>query len=304
MAATRVPEHEDPAVHEFLAAGPARQAEVLAAWGHAPAVALVLHNSCENRCFFCASPGTIAVPASEITPWDRVAAHLDARPDGVRKLLVGGNEPTLHPSFERALARAWDAGFDHVELMTSGLRFDASRLARWIARGLRSVAVPIYGSRSSLHDAVCGTPCFDRLVAGLDAAREAGLAIHLHTLALRRTIDDLPRLAELARDRWGSTLGIAPLRDKPLFAWGEESVPLGELTERLAALRVPVGRMGLPTCVGRHLDEGGAEVVRVYFRTQRRGFAAACEACLDRPACAGVVAAELARGAPGLSPRR
>lgn len=302
MREPHVPVHEDPRVHEFLGAAAARQVAILNEWGLAPTVALILVNACENRCFFCASPGTTEVAPADVTGWDRIRAHLDGRPADVERLVIAGNEPVLHPAFERALAHAHALGFRDVQLMTSGLRLDDASLARWVGWGLASVAVPIYAAEARLHDAVCGTPCFDRLVQGLDAAHRAGLRLHLHTLALRRTVDGLPALARFVQDRWGATLAVAPLREKPLFVWDDETVPLDEIDELLSGLEV--SRLGLPTCIGRGLPRAEALVVDVYFRTQRRGYATACEGCADRVGCPGVVAAELERrGGRGLRPR-
>lgn len=306
--ARRPPSHEEPAVHDFMAAAPAAQVAVLESLGLPRAVPLILVNTCENRCFFCASPGTIAVPASDVTRFDRIRAHLDARPEGVDTLWIAGNEPVLHPDFERTLAHAHAAGFRHIALMTSGLRLtDPAALARWKALGLAEVAVPIYSTVPALHDAVCGTPCFDRLVAGLDAARDAGLVLHLHSLALHRNLHDLAALAQLCATRWSTTLALAPLREKEgQFVWDAEAVPLAVLGEHLRALpdRHDITLLGMPMCVDRRRPLGSHPMIEMYFRTQRRDYGQACAPCADRTACPGVVAAQLKRyGDAGLAPR-
>jgi pyruvate-formate lyase-activating enzyme len=306
MAERFVPVHEDPRVHAFMAADAPAQVEILTAWGLRPAVALVLLNACENQCFFCANAGTTAVPPERNTPWEHIERHLRGKPPGIDRLLVGGNEPTLHPHFDRMMALAHELGFREVELMTSGLQLAVpGRLAAWVAHGLREVAIPIYSADAALHDAVCGTPCWDRLVAGLDAARAAGVRVWLHTLALRRTVDGLPALAALARERWDAELAVAPLREKQgLFRWDAETVTLDVLARALDGLPEHVALVGMPDCLDRGRARGSAQVIEMYFRTQLRAFDPVCSACLDQPSCPGVVAAQLQRhGASGLSPR-
>jgi len=269
-------------------------------WGEEPAVVLLLYNACESHCFFCASPGTTDVPASAVTPWKAIQVHLDERPDDVETLCIGGNEPLLHPELERALSHASASGFESIELMTSGLRLDPERLRQWRRLGLDAVAVPIYAADAATHDAICGAACFDRLVTGLDAVRDAGMEVRLHTIALRRTIDALPALAAFCRDRWGCTLAVAPLREKgDQFDYDAESVPFAELSRRLRALApdAPLALLGLPPCVDRRRAQGGGGIMRVYFRTQRRDWAPSCASCRDRPHCLGIVLAELERGA-------
>lgn len=298
--------HEDAEIHTLLAAAPDVQVSMLRARGLPEAVTLILVNSCESRCFFCASPGTTAVPAADITRMTRIRAHLEARPPAIRHLVIGGNEPTLHPDFDRTLALAHASGFEHVELMTTGLGLaDPEKLAAWQALGLRSVAVPIYAPSAALHDAITGIRSFDRLVRGLDAARDAGIEIHLHTLLLRRTAGMLGELARLARDRWRAPLAVAPLRDKSqLFRFQDEAIPLEETAPLLAAVDAPLERLGLPVCVARARPEASSLVMRIYFQTQRRRFAAPCEDCADRPHCPGVVDGQLDTfGTAGLAPR-
>jgi len=299
-----VARHEDAAVHRFMAANAAQQVEIMQTWGMPPAVTLILVNACENRCFFCANAGVTSVPAGDLTPWDRVRAHLDGRPEGVTTLLIGGNEPTLHPDFDRALAHAHAVGFTHVELMTSGLQLSAAQLARWQPLGLSTIAVPIYAAQADLHDAICGTRCFDRLVEGLDRAFAAGIQVRLHTLALRRTAAELAPLAALATERWQAQLAVAPLRDKAgLFVYDEESVAPAELEALVHALPAEVSLVGMPACVDPGRARGSAHVMNIYFRTQLRRFHAVCEPCEAREGCPGVVAARLDRwGAEGLRP--
>lgn len=301
-----VPVHENPEVHDFLAAGAARQADLLEGWGLGRSVALMMINACENRCFFCANPGTIAVPPDLLTRFDAVERHLRGRPADVDRLLVGGNEPTLHPDFDRSMALAHELGFRRIELMTSGLQLARpERLAAWVGWGLDAVAVPIYAGRPGPHDAVCGTVCFDKLVDGLDAAHAAGVKLYLHTLALRRTIDELGELADFAWRRWQAPVAVAPLREKAgLFAFDAETVPLDELQRRLSDLPASLGLVGMPDCLDRGRARGSATVIEMYFRTQLRAYAPSCQGCADRPTCPGVVSAQLARwGEAGLAPR-
>lgn len=257
-------------------------------WGLAPATIALLVNSCELRCFFCANPGTVAVPRSEVTPWERLRARVEARPEGVRTLLVGGNEPLLHPDYDRLLAAAREAGFERIEVMTSGLR---------PVRGVEAVAVPLYAADAGTHDAIVGSGAWDRVVAGLDAAVAAGIEVRVHTVAMQRTLPGLGDLAQLVHDRWGTKLSVAPLREKAeVFRYDDEAVPLDQLQ-----LDGPITLVGFPACVAPHLERGAAPIIEVYFRCQKREHAPICAGCSARERCPGVVAAELARrGSQGL----
>ena len=297
---------EDAEVRAFLVADVASQARQMAAWGVAPAVLLILTNACENRCFFCANAGTTAVPPERFTPWADIDARLRARPEGVTRLLIGGNEPMLHPRFRDALALAKAVGFTSIELMTSGMQLaDPTARAAVLEAGLADVAVPIYAAEPALHDAICQTTCWDRLTEGLDAVHAAGVRVWVHTLALRRNGSALDGLATMVRQRWGTALAVAPVREKlGLFPWMQEALSLEEMGALCRSLPPDVTLVGWPACLDRGRPRGSASVMELYFRTQLRTFADACAGCADRAGCPGVVDAQLRKfGASGLVPR-
>jgi pyruvate-formate lyase-activating enzyme len=275
-------------VHHFLRGTPLEQLSWLRERGYPDATLLALHNACAQACFFCAGPGTTGVPDAERTPVAAALAQLRARPQGVTTLLVGGNEPTLHPDFDRLLAEVPAAGFRRVELMTNGARL-AGHSEGWARLGLAEVVVPLYSAEAGVHDAVVGAPSWGVVTAGLDAARAAGVSVRVHTLLLRQNLDGLEALARLVRERWGSRLGVALLRDKGSFGFVASAPALPDLVSTLArippALR-PVG-IGTPACIPT-APEPPALVAELYFRTQARRRGTGCARCADA-ACTGLV---------------
>lgn len=289
------PRHEDPALHDFLRGDPAYQLAWLAARGLPAATCLALHNACAQRCFFCAGPGTVSVSDAERTPRSAAFAQLKARPPGVSRLLIGGNEPTLHPDFAALLAAARPAGFATVELMTNGAGLREHAPA-WAAAGVVEVVVPLYGSAAAVHDDVCGVSCFEGVVAGLDAAAAAGIRVSVHTLLLRRTLPGLGALAAWVSARWGGRLGVALLRDKGSFAFAAEAPSFAEAVAAVAAIPAPIRPFGVGTPACLPTAPGAPPLVAdLYFRSQLRGYGPGCEGCARRTGCGGVVAAYAAQ---------
>ncbi|MBM4365523.1 MAG: radical SAM protein [Deltaproteobacteria bacterium] len=293
-----VPAHEDPAVHALLAGGPAFQVAWLRDRALPPAVLLPLLNACAQRCFFCAGPGTVSVPEREVTSWSTIDAQLRP-PPGVSRLLVGGNEPALHPSFADALQLSRERGFSHVDLMTNGTTLVTGARA-WSRLGLREVVVPLYGTRAAEHDAVAGLPCFEAVIAGLRAAHAVGIRVWVHTLAMRETLPRLGELAAFTEAEFGTRLGLGLLRPKPVFDWSRHAVSLGQLRRALVDLDVDL--LAAPLCLawgqGDDLVPGPSRpaserspLATIYFLTQRRCYLPACEGCPSRANCGGVVGA-------------
>jgi len=278
-----------------MAAELPEQARILAEWGLPRAGLLILMSPCENRCFFCAQPAVTHPPEADWTPWARVERLLRANHDlGLDLLCIGGTEPLTHPSFARALDLARTAGFSSVQLMTSGLRLaQPDEAKRWKTAGITHVAVPIYSAEAAVHDAVCGTPCHSRLLEGLDRAQEVGLQISLHTLALNRTLEELPALAALCQDRWRSTIALAPPRPKDgVWDFAAEAPSLAAVAAAIDG--IPHDRlslMGWPVCLDADRPRGGALVMSLYFQGQDRVQPDVCTGCAARSHCPGLVTA-------------
>ena len=293
------PEHEDATLHAFLRGDPGVQLAWLQARGLPAAALLALHNACAQRCFFCAGPGTVSVPEAERTPRSAALAHLQARPAGVRRLMIGGNEPTLHPDFSGLLLAVRPAGFESIELMTNGAGL-ADHADAWAGAGVTEVIVPLYAASAPLHDDVCGTPCFEQVVMGLDAAVNAGIRVVVHTLLLRRTLAELPSLAAMVSRRYGTRLGVALLRDKGIFDFAAEAPAFAAAAAAVGSVPEAVRPLGIgtPLCLPTH-REPAALVAELYFRSQARGFGSGCEACPLRGGCGGVVTAYVNEVGPG-----
>ena len=305
-AAPGVAPHEDAAALALLKASPSEQPALLLALGLQPAAVLILDNACESQCFFCANPGTRDVPAERRTSWQSISAHLAGRAAGNEHLLIGGNDPVLHPDFGRLLEAAAAAGYRRLEVMTSGVSLGEAPLEAWRALGVAAFTVPLYSVDAATHDAICGVACFDKTVRGLELAFRAGIAIEVHSVVMRRTLPGLAQLASWVAEKFGGRLALAPLRDKAdVFDYDREAVPLGELAATLRSwpAQAPISLLGMPSCLAPERPRGGAAIMQIYFSTQRRGFADVCDACAARSVCPGVVAGELERrGSAGLVP--
>lgn len=283
--------HESKLILGMLDAPLAEQGRAIASLGLGAFAVQFFRNPCEGGCQFCANPD---MAASERTPWSEIEGHL-TEGHGLDLLCLAGNEPLLHPDFERAARRAGEVGFGRIQLMTSGLSLAAPGAARRLREwGVTELAIPVYSTHAGVHDGVFGGPAHARLVRALDNAAEAGLRLHLHTLALRANLRELPDLAEWVKRRWGVPLTIAMTRAKPgVFEYERLAPTLDQIAARLTG-ESPL-LLGFPSCVLERV--GGriaappetAEIVAFYFRLQTTVYARTCEPCSVKTSCPGVV---------------
>jgi len=160
---------------------------------------------CNLRCVYCMPPGGIEPRGrGEILAFDeieRIAAILARR--GVNKVRLTGGEPLVRDGLPELVGRlARIDGIEKVCLTTNGLLLP--RFVRGLkSAGLASVNVSLDTLRPERFEAVTGSPRQVDVMAGIDAALDAGFApLKLNVVVIRGVNEDeLADFAEFARTR-------------------------------------------------------------------------------------------------------
>ncbi len=165
---------------------------------------------------------------------------------GFESVRITGGEPTLRAHLPRLVAMLAPLGVD-IAMTTNGVKLPemAHDLA---AAGLRRINVSLDSLRPEVFQRLTRRDDLDRVLAGIDAALEAGLRpVKVNCVVMRGVNDDeVVDLAAFGRDRG---VGMRFIEFMPLDADGEWSegrvVPAREVLEAihavfpLAALPVP-----------------------------------------------------------------
>jgi cyclic pyranopterin phosphate synthase len=149
---------------------------------------------CDFRCVYCMSEHMSFLPKAELLTLeelDRLCSAFVRK--GVRKLRITGGEPLVRRGIMwlfRALGRHLDKGaLDELALTTN-----ASQLARYAAEladcGVRRVNISIDSLNADKFRAITRIGRLDQVIAGVEAARKAGLAVKINTVALNGVNDD------------------------------------------------------------------------------------------------------------------
>jgi cyclic pyranopterin phosphate synthase len=157
----------------------------------------------------------------------------------VRKLRLTGGEPLVRRnvmSLVRSLSRHLKTGaLDELTLTTNG-----SQLARFADElrdcGVRRVNVSLDTLDPQKFRAITRWGDFDKVQAGIEAARSAGLAVKINAVALKNTNEDeIPALMEWAH---GKGMALTLIEVMPMGEIGEgridQYLPLSLLRARLA----------------------------------------------------------------------
>lgn len=194
---------------------------------------------CDFRCVYCMAENPDFLPKSDVLSLeelDRLAGAFIAK--GVRRIRITGGEPLVRRGviglFE-ALGARLGHGLDELTLTTNGsqLRHHAQRLA---AAGVKRVNISLDSLDSARFRAITRWGDLNDVLAGIDAAQDAGLKVKINTVALRGANDDeFPALIAWAH---GRGMDLTLIETMPMGDVGaarlDQYLPLSLVRARLA----------------------------------------------------------------------
>jgi len=191
---------------------------------------------CNLRCFYCL-PRDCGVrwladqlTLDEIADVVRVGAQL-----GIRKVRITGGEPLVRPGvIEFVHTLAGVAGITDLALSTNGVLL-ADHAASLRAAGLKRVNVSLDSLQPSVFRAISGRDDLDRVVAGIAAARAAGLhPIKLNVVVMRDVNDgELPAMLDFAAAHGAQVRFIEYMPLGLARRWDQSYVPRAEILGRI-----------------------------------------------------------------------
>ncbi len=149
---------------------------------------------CDFRCVYCMSEDMTFLPKSEVLTLeelDRVCSAFIRL--GVKKLRLTGGEPLVRRNvitlFE-SLGRHLNSGaLEELTLTTNGSQL-AKHARALAALGVRRVNVSLDTLNPAKFTAITRWGELDKVLAGLEAAKQAGLEVKINTVALKGVNDD------------------------------------------------------------------------------------------------------------------
>jgi cyclic pyranopterin phosphate synthase len=243
---------------------------------------LSVTDRCDLRCVYCMAEHMVFLPKAELLTLeelDRVASAFVGL--GTRKLRITGGEPLVRKGVMdliRGLSRHLASGaLDELTLTTNGTRL-AEFAGELAEAGVRRINVSLDTLRPDLFARLTRGGELAKVLAGIEAAQAAGLAVKVNAVALAH--DNAAELPELIRWAHGRGLDITLIETMPM---GEIEADRTDQYLSLTALRRELESFW--TLADIPLSTGGpARYVRVAETGGRLGFITPlshnfCEAC-------------------------
>ena len=195
---------------------------------------------CNLRCSYCMpAEGMAWLPRTEVLSYEEIArvARLCVERFGFESIRLTGGEPLVRAHVTRLIEMLAPLGVD-LALTTNGVKL--AEVAHDLKEsGLTRVNVSLDTLQRDRFLALTRRDDLDRVIAGIDAAIDAGLApVKVNAVVMRGVNDDeIVDLARFGRDRG---IGMRFIEFMPLDAqgaWTEaQVVPAREIVERIGAV--------------------------------------------------------------------
>ncbi|MBN8980970.1 MAG: GTP 3',8-cyclase MoaA [Rhizobiales bacterium] len=195
---------------------------------------------CDLRCFYCMSEDMTFLPKSDLLSLeelDRLCSAFIAK--GVRKLRLTGGEPLVRRnvmSLVRSLSRHLKTGaLDELTLTTNG-----SQLEKYAAEladcGVKRINVSLDTLDAAKFRDITRWGDLNKVLAGIEAARAAGLKVKINAVALKGVNEDeIPSLMQWAH---GKDMDLTLIEVMPMGEIGagriDQYVPLSMMSAKLA----------------------------------------------------------------------
>ena len=157
---------------------------------------------CNSRCVYCScwypstkSPALSAAQCRKLLP--------DLHAIGVRRLVLTGGEPLLHPEIEQLVQLGYRNRL-HTSLVTNGIALSERRYRALVAHGLLGLTLSLDTLDPETYQRLRGVPIHFALKAvGLlsSAAAEDGVSVSINCVATALNMPHIPDLVRFASER-------------------------------------------------------------------------------------------------------
>lgn len=212
-----------------------------------------LTDRCNFRCFYCLPHGEPPIaPKEQMLSYEEIDYVCDIFVSlGIEKLRLTGGEPMLRRDIEtiiRKLTRLKSSGLRDLALTTNGY-YLPERAQSLKDAGLDRVTISLDSLKRDVFKRMTGVDVLDKVLAGIDAAKKAGLEpIKINAVIVRgHNEDEVADFAAFAREYDVKMRFIEFMPLDSGHEWSREDVVSGKeirerISERFPLVRVEIAR--------------------------------------------------------------
>jgi PqqA peptide cyclase len=156
-----------------------------------------LTHRCPLHCVYCSNPTELTTRSEELPTeiWSRV--FQEAGTLGVLQADLTGGEPLARPDILDLIRAARAAGL-YVNMISSGMPLDESRLAQLVEAGLDHFQLSFQGAREEIAHEISGTKSHPQKLRVLEWLKKVRVAVTLNFVVHRRNIELIEEMLRIA----------------------------------------------------------------------------------------------------------
>jgi PqqA peptide cyclase len=167
-----------------------------------------LTHRCPLHCVYCSNPLELTQRSAELSTEDWSRVFREAANLGVLQADFTGGEPLTRPDILELIRAARATGL-YVNLITSGMPLDESRLEALVQAGLDHFQLSFQGAREEIAQEISGTKAHAQKLRVLEWLKRHRVAVTLNFVIHRRNIEQLPEMLALAESSSASRVEFA-----------------------------------------------------------------------------------------------
>src|SRR6267154_2160995 len=156
-----------------------------------------LTHRCPLHCVYCSNPIELQNRANELSTEIWIRIFKEAAELGVMQADLTGGEPLARTDILELVRAARTAGL-YVNLITSGMPLDETRLAKLIDAGLDHLQLSFQAAREETANEISGTKAHAQKLRVLDWLKQHRVAVTLNFVIHRSNIDQIEQMLALA----------------------------------------------------------------------------------------------------------
>lgn len=167
-----------------------------------------LTHRCPLHCVYCSNPHELTARSEELPTGTWQQVFQQAAQAGVMQLDLTGGEPLARPDLVQLIQSARAANL-YVNLITSGMPLDESRLDELVGAGLDHFQLSFQGAREETANEFAGTRAHAQKLKVLGWVKSRRVAVTLNFVLHRNNLDQLSEMVAIAENSSASRIEFA-----------------------------------------------------------------------------------------------
>jgi radical SAM protein with 4Fe4S-binding SPASM domain len=155
--------------------------------------------SCNLHCVYCHVDADQNPMKDELTRREKLELVQQVAEAGTNALMIAGGEPLTSPDLPEMIHQAHRRGL-YTVLITNGTLLSLENALCLKGAGLDYVKVSIDSVSPEIHDALRGKGCWEKAIAGIQNAVDAGIDTGISITATQANFSQMPKIVQMAKN--------------------------------------------------------------------------------------------------------